>query len=63
MKAKYTAIIKVEVTHDNLEHLKDIKSDREFATDLCNMICDEAVNAGAVATYKIYDSEVNVTLH
>ena len=61
MKAKYKAIICVEVTHE-VDKLKDIKSDREFATDLCNMICDEATNAGGVATYKIYDSEVNVTL-
>lgn len=62
MKVKYTTIMKVEVEH-TVDTLKEIKADREFANDLAHMICDEATTAGGVATYKIYESTVNVSLN
>lgn len=59
MKATYEATIKVKVIHD-IGELTDLKSDREFSNDLVQMICDEAVQCGAVATYEIIESSVDV---
>ena len=60
MKAVYDVIMKVKVSHE-IDTIEDIKSDREFADDMAQMICDEAVTCNAVAEYEILKSEVNVS--
>ena len=60
MNAMYEVTLKVTVFHKIGKELKDLKSDREFAEDMAHMICDEATNAGAVATYDILKSSVSV---
>lgn len=59
MKAKYEATLKVTVYHD-IETLEGIKDNNEFALDLASMICDEATTAGAVASYQIIESSLDV---
>ena len=53
--AKFTVIQEI----DSLKNCKDLKTNDEFATDLCNMVCDEAVNVG-VASYEILESKIDV---
>ena len=61
MKVVYEVIAKFTVVQeiDSLKNCKDLKTNDEFATDLCNMICDEAVNVG-VASYEIIESKIDV---
>lgn len=53
--AKFTVVQEI----DTLRNCKELKSNDEFATDLCMMVCDEAVNVG-VATYEILNSSIDV---
>ena len=59
MKVMYEVTAKFVVIHeiDNIENLKD---NNEFANDLSHMVCDEASTCGAVATYEIIESKINV---
>ena len=58
MIAEYDIILHIRVAHeiDDLETGGHLKSDREMADSIGQMICDEAVTSGGVATYDILDS-------
>ena len=55
----YEVTAKFVVSHeiDNIENLKD---NNEFASDLVQMVCDEASTCGAVATYEIIESKIDI---
>ena len=57
MKAKYEVNLRVTIIHD-IDTIANLKGSNEFATDLAQMICDEATNCGAVACYEIIDSKI-----
>lgn len=59
MKVMYEVTAKFVIVHeiDNIENLKD---NNEFANDLAHMVCDEASTCGAVATYEIIESKIDV---
>lgn len=59
MIVSYEAIIKFRVTHD-VNTLTDIKDNTQFAHDLAHMVCDEATQCDAVATYEIIKSSIDV---
>ena len=46
-------VIKVNVYCDIQNVNDEIKTSQEMATDVCNIICDEAAMCGNVATYDI----------
>lgn len=53
MKAHYEMVVKVNVYCDIQDVNDEIKTSQEMATDICNVICDEAAICGNVATYDI----------
>ena len=59
-KLEYNITIKLKITGD-FEDLENLKDGREFATDLCNMICDEATETNKTVIYDILESELNIT--
>ena len=58
-KVKYKVLISFEVEHE-YEGLDRIKSDREFSEDLAQMVCDEATTCGAVCSYDIKESCIEI---
>ena len=63
MKVKYETTLKVTVVHniDGWEMGGHLKDNNEFANDLAHMICDEASICGAVASYEIIESKIDVS--
>ena len=59
MKVKYEMTLKVTVSHD-IEGLKNLKDNREYAEDLAQMICDEATVTGGVAVVDVIESTIDV---
>lgn len=59
MLVSYECTIKFRVTHE-LETMEDIKDNTQFAHDLAHMVCDEATQCDAVATYEIIKSSIDV---
>lgn len=59
MKASYEMTLKLNIIHD-IDSLEDLKGDREYAEDVCKMICDEAMQADAVICYEILKSSMEV---
>lgn len=59
MLATYKMNLEIIVKHE-LDELKDLKSDREMAECICQMIADEATMCGAVASYEILKSSLDV---
>ena len=59
MKAEFEATIKVKAVYD-IDTLKGIKSNTEFAEDMARLVCDEIATAGGVGSYLIMESELNV---
>lgn len=60
MKAKYEITMKLTVIHDIEKVDENLKSSDDLATDICHMICDEASMCGAVATYDIIESTIDI---
>lgn len=58
-KVKYRVKVEFEIIQD-YNGAEGLKGSNEFAQDLVTFVCDEAVNAGAVATYQIFNSTVDV---
>ena len=58
MQVEYSATLKVKVVHE-VDDLTDIKDASQFAQDLREMICDEAVYCGAVATVDVEECGFN----
>ena len=58
MKAVYDIALKLTIVHDIDEVNEDFKNADELATDICHMICDEAVMCNAVASYDVERSVV-----
>ena len=54
----YKALLEITVIH-SVDDLTDIKSDREFAEDIGQMIVDEATQVNAVAAYDIKYSQLD----
>lgn len=59
MKVVYEATIKFQVVHE-IDSLEELKDNNEFTNDLAHMVCDEATTCGAVASYEIIESKLNV---
>jgi hypothetical protein len=61
MIATYEMTLKVIVKQE-IDKFPDenLKSDREYAENVCQMIADEAIVAGGVASYEIIESSINV---
>lgn len=59
MKVKYEVTVKFNVVHD-IDTIEELKDNNEFANDLAHMVCDEASTCGAVATYEILNSSIDV---
>ena len=59
MKVKYDMTLKVSVVHD-IDAIENLKDNNEFANDLAHMICDEASQCGAIASYEIIESALDV---
>lgn len=51
--------LKVSVVHD-IDTIENLKDNNEFANDLAHMICDEASQCGAIASYEIIESALDV---
>lgn len=59
MKAVYECTLKVKIVHD-VEDLKNIKDNKEFAEDLAQMICDEATVTNGVGVVEVVESSLDV---
>lgn len=59
MKAEYEMIIKIKLGSE-IDTLENLKDPHEMATDISQMICDEAVNAGVVACCDILETRLDV---
>lgn len=59
MKVVYEATVKFQVVHE-IDSIENLKDNNEFANDLAHMVCDEATTCGAVASYEILNSSINV---
>lgn len=59
MKAKYEVTLKVTIEHD-IDTIENLKSSEEMSNDIVQMICDEATMSGAVASYEILESKIDV---
>ena len=59
MQVKYEVNLKVTVVHE-VSEMTNLKTNSEFAQDLCAMICDEATVAGGCASVDILDSSIDV---
>lgn len=61
MIASYNMKLDITVKHE-VEELPfaDMKTDRELAEDICQMIADEASRCGAVVSYDIEKSSLTV---
>ena len=58
MQVEYFATLKVKVRHE-IEDLTNLKDAVQFGQDLREMICDEAVMCGAVATVDVEECGFN----
>ena len=59
MKAKYKFNINVEINYD-IDSLEDLKDNNEMAQDLMELICDNVIIAGGVASCDVLKSEIDV---
>ena len=59
MKATYETTIKIKVIHE-IDSIEDLKDNNEFAHCIGAMVCDEATSCGAVATYDVLESKLDV---
>lgn len=59
MKAEYEVVVKFKITHE-INAIEGLKSNSEFAEDLCHMVADEATSIDAVAEYEVLESSVKV---
>lgn len=62
MKAEYETTIKFKIIHeiDGLKNIAYLKTDREFAEHIAQMVCDEAIVAGGIVNYEIIESKVDI---
>lgn len=60
MKLVYEMTLSLRFVQE-VEELKNIKSDREYAENVAQMICDEAVFTDTVVTYDVLNSALNVS--
>lgn len=60
MIAVYETTIKIQVAHE-LDSLENLKSDREYAEGICQMIADESTSINGVAVCDIVKSSLSVT--
>ena len=62
MKAKYDILLHINVVHevDGIGEETHLKSDRELADSIGQMICDEATQCNGVASYDIINSKVDI---
>lgn len=58
-KAKYEVTLKVTIIHD-IDTIENLKTSEEMSNDIVQMICDEATMSGAVASYEILESKIDV---
>ena len=59
MKATYEFTMQVKVVHE-VDELNGLKSDREMAVSVGEMICDQATYADGVASFDILESSLNI---
>lgn len=59
MKALYKIKIEFNIIKE-CEEVGEIKSDLEFAEDIAQFVCDELVNGGALGSYDIIESKMDV---
>lgn len=60
MTATYEVTVKLTIVHDVDKVDETLKDANELATDICNMICDEAALCGGVAMYEVIETSINV---
>lgn len=59
MKLTYEATIKFTVIHDIEQIDSNIKSDQEYAEEICRLICDESSVTDAVCCYEIMETSID----
>lgn len=56
---KYGVTVKFNFVQP-FEGIENLKDNNEFANDLVQFVCDEGTNAGAVVSYEILESTLDI---